>query len=73
MEHAAYRQCRSVFGIASILNTDFGRITPNKGSNCSHWVEHVLKHNTQHIAKLGHYLGFHRSQKLISLWELKME
>ena len=49
MEHTAYRQIRSVFGIASIPNTGFGSITPNKCSNCSHWVESVWKQNTQHI------------------------
>ena len=32
MEHTAYRQIRSVFGIASIPNTEFGSITPNKCS-----------------------------------------
>ena len=66
-QRTAYRQIRSVFGIASILNTDFGSITPNKFSNCSHWVEIVWKDNTKHFAKLGQYLGFHRSQILVSI------
>ena len=69
MEHTAYRQIRSVFGIASIPKTDFGTIAPNKCSNCSHWVESVLKQYTQHIAKLGQYLGFHRFQILVSIWD----
>ena len=46
MEHTAYRQIRSVFGIASIPNTGFGSITPNTCSNCCHWVESVWKQNT---------------------------
>ena len=28
----------------------------------------VYKHNAQHIAKLGQYLGFHRSQILVNIW-----
>ena len=51
-QQTAYRQIRSVFGIASFLNTDFGSITPNKFNICSHLVESVWKHNTQHIANL---------------------
>ena len=35
-----------------------------------HWVESVWKHNTQHNAKLGQYLGFHRSPILVSIWDL---
>ena len=61
--HTAYRQIRSIFGIASIPNTDFGSITPNKFSNCSNWVESVWKHNTQHVAKLGQYLGLMENPK----------
>ena len=47
IQHTAYRQLRLVFGIAPMPNTDFESITPNKFSNCSHWVESVWKHNTQ--------------------------
>ena len=69
IQHTAYRQIRSAFGIASIPNTDFGSITPNEFSNSSQCVESVWKHNTQHIAKLGQYLVFHRSQILVSIWD----
>ena len=65
IQHTAYRQIRSVFGNASISNTDFGSITPNKFNICSHWVESVWKHNTQHITNLGQYLGLRQSQILI--------
>ena len=68
-QHKTNRQIRSVFGIASIPNADFGSITPNKCSNCSHWVESVRKHNTEHVAKVGQYLGFHRFQILVSIWD----
>ena len=43
----------------------FGNTTPNKFDFCSHWVEGVWKDNTQHIAKLGQYLGLRQSQILI--------
>ena len=56
-QHTAYRQFSSVFGIASIPNTDFGNITPNKLNICSPCLESVWKHNAQHIAELGQYLG----------------
>ena len=75
MEHTAYRQIRSVFGIASIPNTDFGSITPNKCSNCSHWVECMeIKHTAYRqirslsgipsIPNTGQYLGLMESRKL---------
>ena len=56
-QHSAYRQFRSVFGIASIPNTDFASMTPNKFNIQSHWVEVVWKHNTQHIANLSSVFG----------------
>ena len=34
----SYSQFRSVFGIASIPNTDFGSLKPNKLSNYSPWL-----------------------------------
>ena len=78
IQHTAYRQIRSVFGIASITNANFGSKTPNKLSNCSHWVESVRKHNTQphsisqlrsvfgilSIPNTGQYLGLMESHKL---------
>ena len=54
-QHTAYRQTRSVFGIASIPNINFGSITSNKFNICSHWLESVWKHNAQHIADLGQH------------------
>ena len=60
IQHSAYRQFRSVFGIASISKTDFGSLTPNKLNLCSPWLESVWKYNAQHIAKLGQYLGLHQ-------------
>ena len=80
MEYTAYRQIRSVCGIASILNTEFGSITPNKCSNCSHWVESVWKHNTTAYRQLrsifgipsipntGQYLGLMKSPKNEIMW-----
>ena len=65
IQHSGYRQIRSVFGIASIPNTDFESITPNKFIICSHWVEVVWNHNKQHIPNLGQYLGLRQSQILI--------
>ena len=65
IQHTAYRQIRSVIGTASISNTDFGSITPNKFNICSHWVESVWKHNTQNIANLCQYFGLRQSQILI--------
>ena len=62
IQHIAHRQIRSVFGIASIPNTDFGSITPNEFIICSQWVESVWKHND--IAKLRQYLGW----DCISIW-----
>ena len=67
IQRTTYGQIRSVFETASIPNTDFGSITPNKFSNCSHWAESVWKDNTQHMAKLWQCLGFHRSQILVSI------
>ena len=58
-KHTAYRQFRSVFGIASIPNTDFRSLTPNKFNICSNWLESVCKHNAQHIAEIGQCLGLH--------------
>ena len=63
IQHSAYRQFRSVFGIASIPNTDFGSITPNNFNICSYWVEVVWKPNTQQIANLD--LRMRQSQILI--------
>ena len=40
-KHTVYRQIRSVFGIVSIPNTDFGSIASKKFNICSHWVESV--------------------------------
>ena len=59
-QHSAYSQFRSVFGIASIPNTDFGSLTPNKINICSPWLESVWKHNGQPIAELGQYLGLYQ-------------
>ena len=56
IQHKAYRQNRSVFVIALILNTDYGSITPKKLNICSHWVESVWKYNIQHIATLSQFL-----------------
>ena len=67
IQRTTYRQIRSVFGTASIPNTDFGSITPNKFSNFSHWTENVWQENTQHMTNLWQYLGFHRSQILVSI------
>ena len=64
-QHTAYRQLRSVFGIASTPNTDFGSITPNNFNICIHWVEIAWKHKTQHIENLGQYLGLRQYQVLI--------
>ena len=64
IQHPGYCQIRSVFGIGSTPNTDFGSITPNKFKFFSHWVESVWTHNTQHNAKLGQYLGLRQSQVL---------
>ena len=58
-QHTAYCQFRPVFGIASIPNTDFGSLKPNKLSFCNPWLESVWKDNAQHIAELGQYLGLH--------------
>ena len=65
IQHSAYRQFRSVFGIASIPNTDFGGITPNKFNIRSPWVEIAWKYNTQFIANFGHYMGLRQSQILL--------
>ena len=59
-QHTIYRQFMSVFGFASIPKTDFGSLTQNKFNIYSHWLESVWKHNPQHIAELGHYLGWHQ-------------
>ena len=76
MEHTAYRQTRSVFGIASIPNTDFGSIMPNNFSKCSHWVESMEIQHTAYrqfrsvfgipssIPNIGQYLGLMKSEKL---------
>ena len=69
IHHTAYGQIRSVFGVASIPNTEFGSLTPNKFIICSHWLESVWKHNAQHTAELGQYLGLH--QYLGSRFRLK--
>ena len=45
-QHTSYRHFRSVFGIASIPNTDFGSLAPTKFENCSHWLESVWKQHT---------------------------
>ena len=60
IQHSAYRQFRSVFGIASIPNSDFGSIKPNKLNICSPWHESVWKQNAQHVADLRQYLGMHQ-------------
>ena len=59
-QHTAFRQFKSVFGIASIPNNDFGSLTPNKINTCSPWLESVWKHNAQLIAELVQYLGLHQ-------------
>ena len=69
IQHTVYRQLRSVFGIASIPNTDFGSLTPNKFNICSHCHESVWKHYAQHIVELGQCLGLHKSQILLSIWD----
>ena len=63
--HTAYRPSRSVFGIASIPNTDFRSLRTIIFSICNHWFESVWKHSTQHIAHLGQYLGLRQSHILI--------
>ena len=65
IQHITFRQIRPVFGIASIPNTNLGSIMPNNINICSHWVDSVWKHNTQHIANLGQYFGLRQSQILI--------
>ena len=65
IEHTAYRQNRSVFGIASISDTDFSNTTPEKFNICIYWIESIWKHNTQHIANMCQYLGLRQSQILI--------
>ena len=50
----------SVFGFASIPNTAFGSLKQNKFTIYSYWLESVWKHNPQHIAELGPYLGLHQ-------------
>ena len=55
LQHTTFRQIRSIFVIPSIPNTDFRSVTPKKLNVCSHWVDGVWKHNTQHIAKLCQY------------------
>ena len=68
MEHTAYRQIRSLFGIASTPNTDFGSITPKNAVIVVIGLR-VYGNTIQHIAKFGQYLGFHRSQILVSIWD----
>ena len=67
-QHTAYRQFRSVFGIASIPNTDFRILSPNKFNIYIHWLENAWKDNAQHIAELDRYLGLHQSQIQVSIW-----
>ena len=60
IQHTAYRQIRSVIGTASIANTDFGSLAQNEFNIYSHWLESLWKHNPQHIAELGQFLGLHQ-------------
>ena len=46
IQHTAHRHFRSVFWIASIPNTDFGSLTPNKFNICSHCHQIVWKQPT---------------------------
>ena len=64
-QHTACRQFRSVFRIASFLNTNFGSLMPEKCNICSHWLESIWKHNAQYIAELRQYLRLHQCQILM--------
>ena len=64
IEHTAYRQIRSVFGIASISDADFTNTTPEKFNICIYWIEVIWKYNTQHIANMCQYLGLRQFQIL---------
>ena len=56
-QHKAYRQLSSVFGIASVPNTDFGSSTPNKFKICSHWLESVWKSNLTAYRRIRSVFG----------------
>ena len=55
-QHTVYRQFRSVYGIASVPNTDFESLMPSKLEICSPWIESAWKHNAQYLG-LHQYLG----------------
>ena len=60
IQHTSYCQIKSVIGSASIPNTEFGSLLPNKFNICSHWFESV-----RNIAELGQYFELHKSKILV--------